>query len=231
MKVFVNLSRLQWWLSPEEGVETAVHPIPAGACLLDTEIELQGQLVSTRGGGATWRCSNDFPMNGSPFCPSLHVRGRGSVRTHLLEEEWPSSDEGHWIELRRKPGYEGRPFRLHVQFERPPEDLTRRADRWAALRGVTGMARGELLHQGNLKVVPLEEQEPNPRWEGLWNPLRALLNHQFVPAPEAIRVDFAALIRATQEVWVVSPDHLTEPLRLTSGWWSIDHPVPSGGVD
>jgi len=31
--------------------------------------------------------------------------------------------------------------------------------------------------------------------------------------------------------WITSPDHVDQPVRLNSGYWILEHPVPNGDVD
>jgi hypothetical protein len=223
-----------------------IPPIP-GRFQLD-RARLAGRLLSTNAGNNyNWKCSQQFLqfLNRAPYQPVFDVLLQ-DVEIISLGWHQPSDHyDGEYIH----------PFWVSwggTGVDSPAliaanwaEDCAFRKDREALFDILYTEPDSKPLHQGHLEIKHISKFRED---EDFWNwrlpeefahliryPKRpvVLFNHA-VFADKVIALDNKRLIYITDDSnqgLITSPDHPLEPVKLTDGWWLLEHPIPETNVD
>jgi len=93
--------------------------------------------------------------------------------------------------------------------------------------------RTSYARQGHLVVYQVDAPFGECREEEEWKrePVR-FYNHCVARAVVLGRRGTRVCIYTREPTWVLSPDHVEEPVRLGPGYWVLEHPIPrQGGID
>lgn len=248
MKIYLNVENLTYRLSVgDEDVErrSDAAPIPVGLDTVFDEAEIQGRLDSTSGGGADWKAGKQWEehLSAARFCPYVNARAMDVTITTSSQRELPAEEvDDNELVVSRLAGFEGRDFTLII---RAKKIYSSRPCRKELFEQITELAKekSSSQEQGSLTLYYLGEGEELNQIVGHYlasliscpeenqYPREELhfLNHQVVGRIGVVGYDFQRLIQVQEDqksCWVISPDHLDQPIELTSGWWLLTHPQP-----
>ena len=215
-----NLSGYHWF------------PLPYGEFKVQNA-RFFGQAISTRGGGWRWELPKNCIVGYGKFSPYVEFEFTGAIRISSSQEEF------YDYFLRSN---DRRQRWLHFDGKFKPSKLSRLENLLNNMLNEMDFKISETtLKQGHLIINPLEINKPYRKLHNLsLNEVvysiigrRKILNHQFFGNCRIYRLrnyEFIIFVRDT--TYVVSPDHLEEPLELEQDIYLASHPEPTlNGVD
>ncbi len=214
-------------------IDTREKVLPFGrAFRLEGKYEVRFRLRSTAGGGASWEYT--LPENHDPEVFFSWGRYNPSVRfiaenpTVLWErhgEKLRTPSAQYFVEQKYLLGYNPFTSRIGIYFD-SAEPLP--ADK--ALHQCIENLWVTYFEQGHLRVYPAN---PEISWSTPYWGVKTFLNHQILGgellAKERKDGTLYALVRFLGKGWIVSPDHLENPIRLyrdEEAYFVLAHPEP-----
>lgn len=215
------------------------------SCMLPfgSPIELKGEyridfpLISTKGGGASWRIDERY--NSPEYLTWGHYNPvwRGVVTDPTVV--W-NTHQGNFRQVELRDCFIGQQY--SAGYNRVVSMLG--ICRFAEIRPLQSkkfLAEYKLseeppLRQGSLEIHPLanegleEMEEEYTLFEG-----QCFLNHCLWEGKIIAKVrqgdTLYALVKFSQDGAILSPDHLWEQATISAGWYILEHPEPAGVVD
>lgn len=229
-------------------------PLPQNMEADFENLRVIGRFQSTCGGGAIWKTGKLWKehLSNAPYEPRIDARvteGRVTTSPTRTPADFSNSEIGEQeLVVSYLAGYFGRDITLRISAK---EIISDRPKRKALFEIIDENMISEQFKQGSLTMSYLTTdgmKQIDEKIKDLGDLLKQhspevlFFNHCIVfhYSTPYLGFDNKRLIKVEENpdaeglypVYVVSSDHIDEPIKLPyQGWWLLEHPIPEGDVD